>query len=138
MADAGRQSRSFDLEDRLINFAVRITRVVEALPDTRVSNHVGGQLLRSGTSPAFHYGEVEGAESKDDFIHKMKVCLKELREARIALLIVERRELLPPRKVAGVLAECEELIRIFRSGITTAEQNRARRPASRRSHARET
>jgi len=132
MRETGEQSRAFDLEDRLVNFAVRITKVVEALPDTRVGNHVGGQLLRSGTSPAFHYGEVEGAESRKDFIHKMKVCLKELRETRIALLIVERRELLPSRKVAGILGECEELIRVFRSGITTAERNRARRPASRR------
>ncbi len=138
MGNEGREPRSFDLEDRLINFAVRITKVVEALPDTKVGNHVGGQLLRSGTSPAFHYGEVEGAESRNDFVHKMKVCLKELRETRIALLIVERRALLPVRKVASILVECEELVRIFRSGISTAERNRVRRPAPRRAHARET
>lgn len=129
MTDAG---QVFDLEDRLINFAVRITKVVEALPDTKVGNHVGAQLLRSGTSPAFHYGEVQSAESRNDFLHKMKVCLKELRETRITLLIVERKELLPARKVAGVLGECEELIRIFRSGIATAERNRGRHPVSRR------
>ena len=131
-------AQGFDLEDRLINFAARITKVVEALPDTRVGNHVGGQLLRSGTSPAFHYGEVQSAESRNDFVHKMKVCLKELRETRIALLIVERRDLLPVRKVTGVLTECEELVRIFRSSIATAERNRGRRPASRRACGEET
>jgi four helix bundle protein len=80
---------------------------------------------------------VQSAESRNDFIHKMKVCLKELRETRIALLIVQRRELLPSRKTAGILAECEELVRIFRSSIETAERNRSKRPASRRTQAKE-
>ena len=137
MAEEQEKAQGFDLEDRLITFAVRITNVVEALPTTRVGNHVAGQLLRSGTSPAFHYGEVQSAESRNDFIHKMKVCLKELRETRIALLIVQRKKLLPDREVAGILAECEELVRIFRSSTETAERNRTRRPASRRTRAKE-
>jgi len=128
----GNEGRVFDLEERLIDFAVRIMDVVEALPPTRVGNHVAGQLLRSGTSAAFHYGEVESAESRNDFIHKMKVCLKELREGRIALLIVQRKALLPERKVTRILGECEELVRIFSSSVTTADRNRPKRSPSRR------
>ena len=67
-----------DLEERMIDFAVRIINVVEALPNTKVGNHIGGQLLRSGTSPAPNYGEAQSAESRRDFIHKMKIALKEL------------------------------------------------------------
>ena len=72
-----------DLEDRLIDFAVRIINVIEALPNTKVGNHIGGQLLRSGTSPAPNYGEAQSAEFRRDFIHKMKIALKELRETLI-------------------------------------------------------
>ncbi|HOU30258.1 MAG TPA: four helix bundle protein, partial [Bacteroidales bacterium] len=71
--------KKFDLEERLIDYAVDVIRLVESLPDTKTANHLGGQLLRSGTSPSLNYGEARGAESKNDFVHKMKVCLKELR-----------------------------------------------------------
>ena len=73
----------YDIEDRLIDFAVRIIALIESLPKNKVGKHVGGQLLRSGTSPAPNYGEAQGAESRSDFIHKMKICLKELRETRV-------------------------------------------------------
>ena len=130
MGRDGGKAREYDLEERLIDFGVRIMNAVEALPRTRVGNHVADHLLRSGTSPAFHYGEAESAESRNDFIHKMKVCLKELREARIALLMAQRKRLLPPRKTTDILAECEELVRIFSSSIRTAQANRTdgRRP----------
>ena len=82
--------QKFDLEDRLLNFAVEIIELTEALPNTRAANHVAGQLLRSGTSPYGNHGEVEAAESLNDFIHKLKVCLKELREARRWLRLVAR------------------------------------------------
>lgn len=72
--------KKFDLEERLIDFAFVIIDISEALPKTRAGEHLGGQLLRSGTSPALHHGEAQAAESPADFIHKMKVCLKELRE----------------------------------------------------------
>ena len=137
MADKGADTHDFDLEERLIAFAVRVMNVVEALPTTRVGNHVAGQTLRSGTSPAFHYGEVQSAESRNDFIHKMKVCLKELREARIAFVIIGRKPLLSSRKVSGILGECEELIRIFRSSIETADRNRPKRSPSRRRQAKD-
>ena len=75
-----KENRIFDLEERLIDFAVRIIRIVESLPKTKVANHIAGQLVRCGTSPAPNYGEAQSAESRSDFIHKMKVALKELRE----------------------------------------------------------
>lgn len=81
-----------DLEERLIDFAVRIINVVDALPNTKVGNHIAGQLLRSGTSPAPNYGEAQSAESRKDFVHKMKVALKELRETLIWLRIIQRKE----------------------------------------------
>ncbi len=82
-----------DLEDRLVDFAVRIINVVEALPSSKAGNHVAGQLIRSGTAPAPNYGEAQSAESRKDFIHKMKIALKELRETLIWLKIIERKTL---------------------------------------------
>ena len=82
--------KTFDLEARLIDFAVQIVSVVESLPKTRVGNHIAGQLVRCGTSPAPNYGEAQSAESRSDFIHKMKVSLKELRETRVWLLMILR------------------------------------------------
>jgi len=75
----------YDLEDRLIEFSLMIIEIVEELPNTKAGNHLGGQVLRSGTSPALNYAEAQSAESKNDFIHKMKICLKELRETFVAL-----------------------------------------------------
>ena len=71
-----------ELSERLLEFAARIGRVVDALPDTRMGRHVAGQLVRSGTSPAPNYEEGCAAESRADFIHKLSVSLKELRESR--------------------------------------------------------
>ena len=73
----------FDLEERLLNFTCSIIDVVESLPATRAGNHIGGQLIRCGTSPAANYAEAQSAESRNDFIHKLKVVLKELRENRV-------------------------------------------------------
>jgi len=121
-ASAGRRC---DLEERLIGFAVQIMEIVESLPNTRVGNHVAGQLLRSGTSPAPNYGEAEAAESRNDFIHKMKVALKELQETRIWPLMVQRKRLTPVAdKLAAALAECGELAAIFSASIKTAQRNR--------------
>src|SRR5438552_19178187 len=78
--NAQRQNQPrFDLEDRLLEFSARVIRLVDALPNTRAANHLAGQLLRSGTSPYGNHGEVEAAESRKDFIHKLKICLKETR-----------------------------------------------------------
>jgi len=117
--------KAFDLEDRLVDFAVRIIGVVEAPPDTKAGRHVAGQLVRCGTSPAPNYGEAQAAESRKDFIHKMKVCLKELRESMIWLKIIFRKPLCPPDRLESIMRECDELISIFVSSIKTAQQNQA-------------
>ena len=72
-------SKKFDLEERLIKFSIDIIEVVELLPPTKAGNHLAAQLVRSGTAPALNYGEAQRAESRNDFIHKMKISLKELR-----------------------------------------------------------
>ena len=112
----------YDLEERLITFAVRIIDVVESLPRTRAGNHIAGQLVRSGTSPALNYGEAQSAESRNDFVHKMRVILKELRETRIALLIAERKRMSRDHiLVSRTSEECRQLISIFVKSIQTAE-----------------
>jgi four helix bundle protein len=115
--------RGFDLEERLIDFAVRIIRTAESLPKSRVGIHVGGQLMRSGTSPAPNYGEAQSAESRSDFIHKMKICLKELRETRVWLLMIVRANLINPvSSIDLLLDENDQLISIFVTSIKTAQQ----------------
>ncbi|MBL7806207.1 MAG: four helix bundle protein [Saprospiraceae bacterium] len=108
------------LEDRLIDFATRILDLVEALPNTAVGRHLGGQIMRSGTAPALNYGEAQAAESKADFVHKMKICLKELRETNISLKIIFRRNWFPKEKLNPIMNENNELIAIFMASIKTA------------------
>ena len=129
--DAGvLQHRAYDLEERLLDYAVRVIRLVDALPGSRGADHIGGQLLRSGTSPTLNHGEVQAAESLADFIHKLKICLKELRESRRALLIIERKPLTKDFKETRALtSETEQLIRIFFASIRTA--NARREPSAR-------
>src|SRR6266849_9332366 len=83
------QGKNYDLEERLLDYAADIIRLTERLPNTRAGAHVGGQLLRSGTSPLSNHGEAQAAESVDDFIHKLSVCLKELKESRRRLRLVK-------------------------------------------------
>jgi four helix bundle protein len=115
--------KKFDLEERLIDFSVLIINTVENLPTTRTGNHLGNQLLRSGTSPALDYGEAQSAESKRDFIHKFGIILKELRESLICLKILKRIFYV---KDETVLTECNELIAIFNKSIITAKRNAKR------------
>jgi four helix bundle protein len=120
-----KESRIFDLEERLIDFAVKIIRTVESLPQTKVGNHVSGQLIRCGTSPAPNYGEAQGAESRADFIHKMKVSLKELRETRVWLLISVKASLIKPASnLEPLIEENNELISIFVTSIKTAQKSK--------------
>lgn len=112
-----------ELENRLVDFAVRIVNLVEALPSTKASNHIAGQLLRAGTAPAPNYGEAQSEESRKDFIHKLKIALKELRETMIWLRIIERKPLCDPKLMANIVQECNELISIFVKSVKTAEQN---------------
>lgn len=118
------QKQKFDLEDRLLEFASAVIDLSEMLPEKRSSNHVAGQLLRSGTSPYPNHGEAEAAESRDDFIHKMKICLKELRETRRWARLIKRKGWVENEStLLFVLGEGEELIRIFHSSVETAKRN---------------
>ena len=113
-----------DLEERLINFAVLIVEIVETMPDTKAANHLSGQLLRSGTSSALNYGEAQSGESRRDFIHKIKVVLKELRESNICLKIIERTKLYKAEaQIILALNESNELISIFVKSVETAQKN---------------
>ena len=111
------------LEERLIDFAVTIVSVVEALPSSKAGNHIANQLIRSGTSPAPNYGEARSAESRNDFIHKMKISLKELRETLIWLKIIARKRLGHCSEIPAAIAECDALIAIFVSSTKTADEN---------------
>jgi four helix bundle protein len=119
-----KKERKYDLEERLIKFAVAILELVDMLPNTRAGNHIAGQIVKSGTSPAPNYGEAQGAESRKDFIHKMKVGLKELRETFVWLKIIQLRKMINAKaKIEWLLQECEELISIFVSSVKTARKN---------------
>ena len=85
-----KKKNEFNLEGRLVDFAVRIIHAAESLPKTKAGNHIAGQLIRCGTAPAANYGEAQDAESRAGFIHKMKVSLKELRETRVWLLELKK------------------------------------------------
>ncbi len=116
-------SYAYDLEERLITFAVSICTIAERLPSNRVGSHVAGPLIRCGTSPAPNYGEAQGAESRKDFIHKMKVCLKELRETHVWLKFVKRMKLYESDDLEMALKEGNKLISIFVRSILTAQRN---------------
>ena len=117
-------SHKYDLEERLLEYSVRIIRVVEQLPNTRVGNHIAGQLLRSGTSPYPNHGEAQAAESPKDFVHKLRISLKELRETKRWLKLIQRIPLIEPaEKLDSILEETDELIRIFVTSIKTSKEN---------------
>lgn len=119
-----RSNTKFDLEDRLIEFSVTIIEITELLPKTAAGRHFGNQLLRSGSSPALNYGEAQSAESRKDFIHKMKICLKELRETYICLRIINKKPLINNEPILqDTLSENNELISIFVKSIATARKN---------------
>ncbi len=112
-----------DIERRLIAYAVRIVRVCGALPRSLVSRHLIDQLVRSGTAPAALYAEARTAESRRDFIHKMRIALKEMNESRIWLTIIIQSELLAESRLTDLLSECDQLCRILNSSIHTAQSN---------------
>jgi four helix bundle protein len=116
--------KKFDLEDRLIQFSVSIIKLTDKIPGSYSGHHLSNQLTRSGTSPALYYGEAQSAESRNDFIHKMKISLKELRETNINLKIIEKLNWLEQSSLTGTIRECNELIAIFVKCIQTSETNR--------------
>jgi four helix bundle protein len=117
--------RIYDLEERLINFTCRMLDVIEALPKTKGAIYMANQLVRSCHSPAFNYSEAQAAESPDDFIHKLRVVLKELKECRTSLKIIIRMLYINPiTKLDGIYKETEELIAIIGKSISTSEKKR--------------
>src|SRR5215468_8857017 len=117
------QSIADDLQERLIDFAVRIIRLSASLPKTPAGKHIAGQILRSGTSPAPNYGEARGAESRADFAHKIGIVLKELNETSICLRVIDRSEMLKKELLTGIIEENRELCRIFTASVTTVRAN---------------
>ena len=115
--------QTYDLEERLLEYSVRIIKIVEQMPKTKAGNHVAGQLLRSGMSPYPNHGEAQAAESPKDFIHKLRISLKEFRETHRCLKLIQRVPLIKgPERIDDILSETEELIKIFVSSIKTAEK----------------
>lgn len=119
------QHRKYDLEDRFVDYTCRMIDVVEALPNTKAGNYIAGQLVKSCHSPTFNYGEAQGAESMNDFIHKMGIILKELKECRTALKIIMKKQLIKPvLKLDPIYKETEELVAIIAKSIGTAQKNK--------------
>ena len=111
------------LENRLVDFGTDVCQALRRIPRDLVGAHLSRQLVRSATSPAANYAEARGAESRRDFIHKMQICLKELRETAVWLRFAERifgRKLVP----RGLARECRELIAIFVKSVNTAKAPR--------------
>ena len=115
-------SRADELEERLIDFAVRIVKLSSNLPRTSAGRHIAGQILRSGTSPAPNYGEARGAESPADFVHKLRIVLKELNETSIWLRIIERSQLIRKELLRDIVQENTELCRIFAATLKSTRR----------------
>ena len=113
-----------DIEERLITFAVQIVKLSKDLPNNVTGKHIAGQLLRSGTAPAAHYAEARGAESTRDFVHKLKICLKELNETRVWLKIITKSDLLTTSNFEQITQENDELCRIINASIKTASNRK--------------
>lgn len=119
------ETKKYDLEDRLVKFACTCLDVCDLLPNTKAAQNLEYQLSKSSTAPALIYGEAQAAESPADFIHKMKMVLKEIRETRINLRIIIEKPLLVNDKINLALKECNELMAIFLKSIETAKKNNA-------------
>ena len=116
-----------ELENRLIDFAVLILEITDNLPSKRSCSHLGDQLMQSGTSPALNYGEAQFAESRNDFIHKMKICLKELKESKICITIIEKRNYIDDNsQLLKAKKEVVELVNIFTKSTKTATENKTK------------
>jgi four helix bundle protein len=114
-----------DIENRLVRYAVRIIRVCEALPDKPAARHIRGQLMRSGTAPTPNYAEARGAESGKDFVHKLRIVLKELNETRIWLQIAIQANMLRENLLDDLMDETDQLCRIIGASIQTAQKSGA-------------
>ncbi len=113
-----------DIQERFIDFAVNIIQFTSKLPKSAAGKHISGQILRSGTSPAPNYAEARSAESSNDFIHKLKITLKELNETTIWLQIITRSKMLPIEECIDLQKECDELCRIIGTSVKTSQSRK--------------
>lgn len=127
MRNEGREPerKGADIVERLLEFAVRVGKTIDALPDSRLGRHITGQLVRSGTSPAPNCAEACAAESKKDFIHKLAIVLKELRESHIWIRIIIKSELIPEQRLEMLCDECDQLCRVIAKSLVTAKSNQS-------------
>ena len=114
------------MEDRLVEFAVRIGGLAGALPSTKFGKHIASQIIRSGSSPAPNYGETSAAESRDDFVHKLAIVFKELRETRVWLKMIRKAKMLSPSRLGNLFEECDHLCNIVGKSLKTARANKAK------------
>jgi len=112
------------LSERLLDFVVKIIKIADALPKTISGRHIGGQLTRAGTSCGSNYEEGCGAESRSDFIHKMSIVLKVMKESRFWLRLIHRTQMLSPKDIHPVIGECEELCAIIGKSVSTAKKSK--------------
>jgi len=120
--------RAYDLQLRLVRLGAAISKIAGALPSSRIATHISGQLLRCGMAPAPNYAEASACESRRDFIHKLKICLKELRETLVWLEYLNELELGPRDAIKTSVQETNELISIFVVSIATARKNDKKPP----------
>jgi four helix bundle protein len=123
MARMNAGSDADKLSDRFLELAARIGKVVNAIPKSRLGNHIAGQLVRCGTSPAPNYEEARAAESRNDFIHKLRIVLKELRETRCWLRLLAHAEIMSQTRLRSLIDEVEQLGKIIGQSIVTAQRN---------------
>ena len=116
----GDAEKANEIEERLIDFAVRVIKVADALPKSPAGKHIASQLLRAGTSPAPNYAEARGAESSADFVHKLRISLKELNESCVWLRMVCRAELMKSERLDDLIDENQQLCRILNASVKTA------------------
>jgi len=112
-----------ELEERLINFAVNTIKMAESISHSYAGNHLANQLIRSSSSPALNYAEAQGAESKKDFLHKIKIALKELRESLVCIKIIKKLNLIPEDRIQSIEGECNELVSIFVKSAETTQKS---------------
>jgi four helix bundle protein len=116
--------RGDQLSDRLLDFIVKVIKIADSLPKTVSGRHIGGQMTRAGTSCGSNYEEGCGAESRSDFVHKMSIVLKELKETRFWLRLIHRTEMLPPKYTDVMISECEQLCAIIGKSVSTAKKKK--------------
>ena len=110
-----------NLDERLLDYAARIIKLVEALPKTMAGRRMGDQLLRCGTGGGANYAEAQGAESRDDFVHKLQIALKEVRESNYWLRLINRAAMLPSDRLDGIIDESQQIRAILSKSVATAK-----------------